>query len=593
MLKNNYKNLINFISNDKILIIFIILISGLIYYFTVCPSIYIDDSSEFVTASLTLSIPHPSGYPLYTILGKIFSFIPILTPVWRINFMSAFFAINTLVIFYLILKELKINSLISFFTSILLGVSQTFWDLSTYAEVYTLNAFFVALCLWLIIRWSNKKTNKYLYLLSFFFGLSLTNHYSMLILIPGYAFLIIYKERSIVKKGKLIGKMFCLFLLGLSLYIYLPIRSAMNPPVDWFNPENASNFKKVLSYNLARGHAVNLDTLKYIGSFINNLLEQFYLFFVILGIIGLFACFKKNRPIFYFGIINLIFLSLGVIIVMVNGLKYSSFIAWFLSILYIPFYIYFAIFISMALNYFLKNKFLFIALMIVSVATTSYLFEKNYNINYKKDFYMLEDYSSSLISSLEPNAILLIKETGMQADNELFSLSFQKFVKNLRPDVTIYSDTPVFTAPKNIRLPKDYAKYDEREQQKIFFKTFLEKLNNARPIYATIPMENLELNLFSRSNGIAYKIYTNKEEAKRDTTESLSHCTKNLGLPGNNMNSREKGLLAKYLYTQSSCFMENNKKDISFKILKNAIYYDIEPMSLTYQDFVVHRNAYQ
>lgn len=595
MPKINFSKIINFLSRDKVLIPFIILITGFIYLLTVSPSIYLEDSAEFVTAALTLSIPHPSGYPLYTLLGKLFSFLPILTPVWRINFMSAFFAISALVFFYLVLKELKIQPLISFFTTILLGISLTFWDQATYAEVYSLNAFFITFCLWLILCWLNKKELKYLYQFSFFFGLSLTNHYSMLVLIPGYIFIILYGQPKIIKEYKLIGKMFLLFLLGLSLYLYLPIRSAMNPPIDWFNPENAANFKSVLAYNLARGHVINLDTLKYIGDFINQFLGQFSLFFAILGLVGLFLTFKKNRPLFYFGLINLILLSLGVIIVVVNGLKFSGFIAWFLGILYIPFYIYFAIFIALTFNYVKNFKYIFYPVLILSVIILLFLFEKNLFPNNKSQFYVLEDYSKNLILSLEPSAILLIKEIGIEGDNELFSLAFQKYVQNLRPDITIYSDTPVFLPPQDIKFPKDYAGYNEREQQKIFFELLLKKLKDKnQPIYTTLPIESLANELFSKSNGLVYKIYFNQKEAQENKIDyikikDIEKLNKKLIF----LDDHAQGLIAKYYYSQASWFMEHEEKEKTLNFINKAIYFDPEPMSFSYRDFIAHRRAYQ
>ena len=37
------------------------------------------------------------------------------------------------------------------------------------------------------------------------------------------------------------------FLLGLSVYLYLPVRSLKNPQLDWGNPENLHNFWRVFT----------------------------------------------------------------------------------------------------------------------------------------------------------------------------------------------------------------------------------------------------------------------------------------------------------------------------------------------------------
>jgi hypothetical protein len=47
------------------------------YLLTAGPGIYVDDSGEFCVAALTLGVPHPSGYPLYTLLLGLGRFIPV------------------------------------------------------------------------------------------------------------------------------------------------------------------------------------------------------------------------------------------------------------------------------------------------------------------------------------------------------------------------------------------------------------------------------------------------------------------------------------------------------------------------------------
>jgi len=40
-----------------------------LYLNTVCPTVYWYDSAEFASAAAVLGIPHPPGYPIYTLLG--------------------------------------------------------------------------------------------------------------------------------------------------------------------------------------------------------------------------------------------------------------------------------------------------------------------------------------------------------------------------------------------------------------------------------------------------------------------------------------------------------------------------------------------
>jgi hypothetical protein len=106
------------------------LIPIIVYWRTMCQALYIGDAGDFITASYTLGIPHPPGYPLYTLLGKLFLMLPIpgglSQAAWRMNFMSAFFgALTILLIYFFILKVTKHNWL-AFFAALSVAFAQTF-----------------------------------------------------------------------------------------------------------------------------------------------------------------------------------------------------------------------------------------------------------------------------------------------------------------------------------------------------------------------------------------------------------------------------------------------------------------------------------
>ena len=57
--------------------IILIFISFIVYFSTICPTVYLGDSGELTTAAFSLGIPHASGYPLYALIGKLFCLVPI------------------------------------------------------------------------------------------------------------------------------------------------------------------------------------------------------------------------------------------------------------------------------------------------------------------------------------------------------------------------------------------------------------------------------------------------------------------------------------------------------------------------------------
>ena len=167
--------------NNKIVAFILFLLSFSIYSLTLAPSLYVEDSAELVTAAAVLGIAHPPGYPLFTLIGKIFILLtPFGSVAFKVNLVSAFFGALTISILYLILAKIKINRFIGFFVSLSFAFSSILWQEATYTEVYTLNIFFVALTLYFLLDFWESKREKSLLFFSFCYGLSLTNHYSML-----------------------------------------------------------------------------------------------------------------------------------------------------------------------------------------------------------------------------------------------------------------------------------------------------------------------------------------------------------------------------------------------------------------------------
>ena len=149
-------------------LIFIIIIG--IYYYTSSKTIFIWDSLDLTLSSYFLGIPHPTGYPLYCVLGYINSWIfPSYNIAFLYNFFSSIFSILSLIIYYKFLKYLNFKKNIALYTILIFGFSSEFWNISTVAEVYSMLIFFIILNLYLAIKYIDNRTNKNLFILIFFF----------------------------------------------------------------------------------------------------------------------------------------------------------------------------------------------------------------------------------------------------------------------------------------------------------------------------------------------------------------------------------------------------------------------------------------
>ena len=131
-----------------------------VYTQTLAPSVaaLFDDSLEFPLVVHRLAIAHPTGYPLYTLLGRLA--VAVLgawqNPAWAVNLLSAAAGALTVALVYLAGRELSRRRLPPLLGAVALACSPVFWSQAVVAEVYTLNSSFVAALLWLALRWSRR-----------------------------------------------------------------------------------------------------------------------------------------------------------------------------------------------------------------------------------------------------------------------------------------------------------------------------------------------------------------------------------------------------------------------------------------------------
>jgi hypothetical protein len=134
------------------------LLSLVLYVQTLAPSVaaLFDDTLEFPLASYRLGIAHPTGYPLYTLLGKLFTLGPWQNVAWAVNLLSAVAGALTVALVYLAARQITRRRLPALLGAAILAVSPVFWSQAVVAEVYTLNSAFVAALVWLALRWARQ-----------------------------------------------------------------------------------------------------------------------------------------------------------------------------------------------------------------------------------------------------------------------------------------------------------------------------------------------------------------------------------------------------------------------------------------------------
>ncbi|VGO21037.1 protein O-mannosyl-transferase family [Pontiella sulfatireligans] len=225
-------------------------VSMIVYVITLQPTLGLEDSGELIVASDYLGVPHPPGYPIWSLLTWFFQWVfhavtfhghP--NPAWAVNLFSATTGAGACGVLALLisrsgmdlLRSLKKESNVlgekteSLFCSVagisgglLLAFGQGMWSQAVIAEVYTFNIFFQSLVLLFLYRWMvEPKDSKWLLLCAFAFGLGITNHQTLMFMGLAIAVAVMFNELEIFKPkhlGFVVGALVALVIAGAGVY---------------------------------------------------------------------------------------------------------------------------------------------------------------------------------------------------------------------------------------------------------------------------------------------------------------------------------------------------------------------------------------
>ena len=210
MLKNNYINI------NRLIAFFIFLLTFVVYFDTMAPTVSYWDCGEFIAVSHTLGVPHPPGSPFFLLLGRIFSMLPFSEDIaFRVNIISPLVSALAVVLLYLsIVKvvthwrgEIKniSDSLIVFgggvSGALAFAFTDSHWFNAVEAEVYAFSTFFTAIVVWLILLWNEKADQKgherYLLIIAYMIGLATGLHLLNLLAIPFITLIIYFRKYKV------------------------------------------------------------------------------------------------------------------------------------------------------------------------------------------------------------------------------------------------------------------------------------------------------------------------------------------------------------------------------------------------------------
>lgn len=556
----------------------------IIYVNTLAPSVNFIDSGELAAVAATLGIAHPTGYPLFTLAGWLFSQLPIgPSVIFKLNLMSAvlcsvgiffFFRFLVLLLEDLVEREFKNISQLQFdfykfklvyvpavSASLVLAFSQTFWSQAVSIEVYSLHILFLSTILYFFYKairkhvdagWSIKiTTSKEWFVFSLLVGMSFTNHMSTILLAPALVYMFFAINGFTKYSWRLLLILVVPFIVGLSFYFYLPVRASSSPLLNWGNPVD---LEKIFWHISGKQYRVWIfssteSAVKQFNYFVGNLFNEFNFLFLLLALVGLWSLFRQHKKVFIFSVL----LFVGCVGYSINY-DIHDIDSYFLLA-----YFTIAIWIAVGLNFLLikaaeKSFYKFITVGVLLFSFIPMIL--NYNKCDESKNYLVEDYTKNMFDSIEPNGIII----SYQWDYFVSASYYYQFVEKYRPDVAVIDKELLRRSWYFNQLQVKYPWLIEKSKNEIdaflvelnkfehnlpytyemiegkfkdVLKSFIERNYNERTIYVTPEIETQYTEGFQRvPSGLCFQLVKNNADIKEReiefkfrSTEKKSHQT--------------------------------------------------------------------
>lgn len=224
--------------------VFVFLVSMLTYLRTMASTTSFWDCGEFIACSKILGVMHPPGAPLYLLINRIMTMLPLFKDIgMRVNFFSVLVSAATVLLTYLIIVQLiqrwrgepvKWEDRLIVYGSGILGAlafafTDSFWFNAVEAEVYAFSMFFTALVVWLALYWEERSQNSnsivYIFLIFYLFAMAFGVHLLNFLVFPFVVCLAFFHHEETVRR----------FLLLVTVQIVVPM--ALYILLFQFNPD--------------------------------------------------------------------------------------------------------------------------------------------------------------------------------------------------------------------------------------------------------------------------------------------------------------------------------------------------------------------
>ncbi|MBZ0286541.1 MAG: DUF2723 domain-containing protein [Anaerolineae bacterium] len=409
-------------------------LSLVIYALSLSPGVFSWDSAELTLGIYTQGIVHATGYPLYLILGRLFTLLPLSADfAIRANLFSAFCGALTVALLYAVNLRLFKNPLIAMTSALLFGLAREIWAQAVVAEVYTLHTALTAGILLLVTRRLDVGTRYVMPLpigIGILFALALANHMAALLVAAVLLPYLLWKTPAWRTR---ITFLLIIAIAAGTLYLYLPLRFAAQPQFNlvahYFDHDltQPADFLWMVSGRMFGREMLAYPLLNWLGEIVQFFGELWLNFLgvgLLLGLLGIVHCWRINRTL-----CGLLLAVFGAQVLFFTS--YDVFDKW---TMFHTAYLVWAIFVA-AGGVWLLDRLPKIPVYMFLAALVVVQLAGNWNAAGRSGDTFVADRARDLLSALPPDATLIGPWTAVRP------AEYQQIVNDQRPDIQLLDVT--------------------------------------------------------------------------------------------------------------------------------------------------------
>ncbi len=398
-------------------------------------SVGLEDDSLFVLSSYFLGVEHPPGYPLFTLVGHLFTYLPFGSIAYRVHLASALFGALSAGAVWMCARSLITGRLPAYVAAVALGVSPVFWSQSIIAEVYTLNTFFLLVLVYLGLR--AEQSPKVLPWMALVFGLSLSNHYPLMLLAaPAFAVLLWPLRAELVRR---IGLLLVLVVVGLLPYVWLVQRSWKALPISFYG--ELETLTEIWFFISRSGYAQVdqsitaglLDKTRYLTFLAGQLIVQFAMLGTLLAALGFAVQWRVlGRRVAAF--LTVIFFMTSFVLALILGFDYDAFRKHIFHVYPLPAYAIAALWVGLGFAWLVERYALGRTRALAAAAVLGgVMLAVGAHHNLRSGHDWAARYAHTVLKMLPQNAMVF-----GQGDADLLPMAYFHMVEGARPDLTLF-----------------------------------------------------------------------------------------------------------------------------------------------------------